>query len=169
MPPRPRRSKDWPDNYFGGRWGPPYALLQGSLQPAGSSVKPARPDFGPGARPVIARGMLAWAAGGGAARASRPRPGLLRHTRRPPGRRPKEPGRGWGAHVTSSLTAASFGGTTGGPDFFVALAQHPEWGTGHTVFAEVVEGDMVRAHKKSRHSNRTAGRVAAPRRRGAAF
>ena len=28
-------SLDWPDNYFGGRWGPPYALLQGSLRPAG--------------------------------------------------------------------------------------------------------------------------------------
>ena len=87
-------SLDWPDNYFGGRWGPPYALLQGSLRPQGTRVKPASPDLGQVARPVIRRGMLAWAAGGG------------------------------------------------GPDFFIALAQHPEWGNGHTVFAEAFPEDM---------------------------
>ena len=31
----------------------------------------------------------------------------------------------------------------GGPDFFIALAEHPEWGNGHTVFAEVVAEDMA--------------------------
>ena len=88
-------SPDWPDNYFGGRWGPPYALLQGSLRPRASIVRPAAPDSAQGAKPVIRRGMVAWAGGGG------------------------------------------------GPDFFVALAQHPEWGNGHTVWAEVVPGDMA--------------------------
>ena len=88
-------STAWPDNYFGGRWGPPYALLQGSLQPTGSAIKPGSPDSGAGARPVIARGMCAWAAGGG------------------------------------------------GPEFFIALAEHPEWGNGHTVFAEVLPSDMA--------------------------
>mmetsp|Transcript_21353 Transcript_21353/g.59673 ORF Transcript_21353/g.59673 Transcript_21353/m.59673 type:complete len:227 (+) Transcript_21353:583-1263(+) len=29
----------WPDNYFGGRWGPPYALLQGSLNPDDGKAK----------------------------------------------------------------------------------------------------------------------------------
>ena len=88
-------STSWPDNYFGGRWGPPYALLQGSLQPTGSALKPSSPDSGAGARPVIARGMCAWAAGGG------------------------------------------------GPEFFIALAEHPEWAHGHTVFAEVLPSDMA--------------------------
>ena len=58
-------SLDWPDNYFGGRWGPPYALLQGSLRPRNTRVRPASGDVGPGAKPVIRRGMLAWAGGGG--------------------------------------------------------------------------------------------------------
>jgi cyclophilin family peptidyl-prolyl cis-trans isomerase len=71
-----------------------YALLQGSLRPSGTRVPPASADLGQAARPVIRRGMLAWAAGGG------------------------------------------------GPDFFIALAQHPEWGNGHTVFAEVFPEDM---------------------------
>ena len=88
-------STSWPDNYFGGRWGPPYALLQGSLQPTGSALKPSSPDSGAGARPVIARGMCAWAAGGG------------------------------------------------GPEFFIALAEHPEWANGHTVFADVLSSDMA--------------------------
>ena len=88
-------SLDWPDNYFGGRWGPPYALLQGSLRPTGTRVRPSAPDSGPGAKPVIRRGYVAWAGGGG------------------------------------------------GPDFFIALAQHPEWGNGHTVWAEVLPGDMA--------------------------
>ena len=29
-------SLDWPDNYHGGRWGPPYALLQGGLSARGA-------------------------------------------------------------------------------------------------------------------------------------
>ena len=33
--------------------------------------------------------------------------------------------------------------SSGGPDFFIALAQHPEWGNGHTVWAEVVGDDMA--------------------------
>lgn len=88
-------SLEWPDNYFGGRWGPPYALLQGSLHPQGSKVRPSAADFAQGARPVIRRGFVAWAGG------------------------------------------------RGGPDFFIALAQHPEWGNGHTVFAEVFPEDMA--------------------------
>ena len=31
----------------------------------------------------------------------------------------------------------------GGPDFFIALASHPEWGNGHTVWGEVLEQDMT--------------------------
>ena len=85
----------WPDNYFGGRWGPPYSLLQGSFAPEGSRLPPGEADRDTAARPVIQRGMLAWAAGGG------------------------------------------------GPDFFVALAQHPEWGHGHTVWATVLPEDMA--------------------------
>ena len=88
-------SPEWPDNYLGGRWGPPYALLQGSLRPRRTRTRPASPDSGQGAKPVIRRGMVAWAGGGG------------------------------------------------GPDFFIALAQHPEWGNGHTVWAEVLPGDMA--------------------------
>ncbi len=85
----------WPDTWDGGRWGPPYALLQGSLRPDTGAVPPAKPDNGPGAHPVIRRGMIAWAGGGG------------------------------------------------GPDFFIALAAHPEWGNGHTVWADVLEPDMA--------------------------
>lgn len=88
-------SLEWPDNYFGGRWGPPYALLQGSLRPTGTRVKASNADRSQQARPVIRRGMLAWAGG------------------------------------------------AGGPDFFIALAQHPEWGNGHTVFAEAFAEDMA--------------------------
>jgi len=95
-------SKEWPDSWNGGRWGPPYALLQGSFLP--SSVdggrdgplppKPAA-DQGGKARPIIRRGMLAWAGGGG------------------------------------------------GSDAFIALAEHPEWGHGHTVWGEVLAEDMA--------------------------
>ena len=31
----------------------------------------------------------------------------------------------------------------GGPEFFIALAEHPEWSTGHTVWASVVPEDMA--------------------------
>ena len=30
----------------------------------------------------------------------------------------------------------------GGPDFFIAVGGHPEWGNGHTVFGKVAERDM---------------------------
>lgn len=36
----------------------------------------------------------------------------------------------------------AWAGGKGGPHFFIALADHPEWGHGHTVFASVVEEDM---------------------------
>lgn len=88
-------SPDWPDSWQGGRWGPPYALLQGSLRPSGTRHAPPAADVGPGCKPVIRRGMVAWAGG------------------------------------------------RGGPDFFIALAQHPEWGNGHTVWAEVLPQDMA--------------------------
>ncbi len=87
----------WPDNYNGGRWGPPYALLQGSFMPDGFHAKArwkAEADRDSGAHPVIRRGMVAWAGG------------------------------------------------AGGPDFFIGLAKHPEWGTGHTVWGEVIGDDM---------------------------
>lgn len=95
-------SKEWPDSWNGGRWGPPYALLQGSFLPAAvdaghGGALPARPaaDQGQKARPLIRRGMLAWAGGGG------------------------------------------------GSDAFIALAEHPEWGHGHTVWGEVLAEDMA--------------------------
>ena len=90
-------SLDWPDNYLGGRWGPPYALLQGSLRPRGTRVRPSSADRGPGAKPIIRRGMVAWAGG------------------------------------------------QGGPDFFIALAQHPEWGNGHTVWADCLDMGVIDA------------------------
>ncbi|KAL1520138.1 hypothetical protein AB1Y20_023610 [Prymnesium parvum] len=83
-------SVEWPDNYEGGRWGPPYALLQGGLSARGAPQPQApRED-----NPVVRRGMVAWAGG------------------------------------------------SSGPAFFIALADHPEWGRGHTVFADVVSEDM---------------------------
>ena len=84
----------WPDTWAGGRWGPPYALLQGSLRPATASVTPPGPEAPQSCHPVIRRGMVAWAGG------------------------------------------------RGGPEFFIALAEHPEWGNSHTVWATVVPQDM---------------------------
>jgi len=102
-------SIDLPNSSFGGRWGPPYALMQGSVgpnnkpqnygrqtkqNPNGSDEKAnstpvlnARPGpkGSPSVHPSIKRGMVAWAGGGG------------------------------------------------GPHFFIALADHPEWGHAHTV------------------------------------
>jgi cyclophilin family peptidyl-prolyl cis-trans isomerase len=37
----------------------------------------------------------------------------------------------------------AWAGGRGGSDFFIALAQHPEWGNGHTVWAEVLPADMA--------------------------
>ncbi|KAJ1633952.1 hypothetical protein T492DRAFT_837221 [Pavlovales sp. CCMP2436] len=94
-------SKELPDSWSGGRWGPPYALMQGSFMPSRTDepgvALPAKPpaESGQRARPLIRRGMLAWAGGGG------------------------------------------------GGDAFIALAEHPEWGHGHTVWGEVVAEDMA--------------------------
>lgn len=93
-------SRELPDSWSGGRWGPPYALMQGSFMPTKpddpQGTLPAKPpaELSQKARPLIRRGMLAWAGGGG------------------------------------------------GPDGFIALAEHPEWGHGHTVWGEVVADDM---------------------------
>ena len=86
----------YPDRYFdGGRWGPPYALVQGQLvfpqtNPNEQNVRvpPAEPHH-----PRIERGMVAWAGG------------------------------------------------AGGPHFFIALRDHPEWGHEHTVFGRVIVED----------------------------
>lgn len=85
-------SPAYPDRWFdGGRWGPPYALLQGKFE-NGNDLNPnAAPE---NHRPIIRRGMVAWAGG------------------------------------------------NGGPHFFIALADHPEWQHDHTVWARVVEEDM---------------------------
>mmetsp|Transcript_12460 Transcript_12460/g.26370 ORF Transcript_12460/g.26370 Transcript_12460/m.26370 type:complete len:280 (+) Transcript_12460:110-949(+) len=84
-------SEDYPDQFFdGGRWGPPYALVQGGLISDGSISPPPAEEY----NPIIERGMVAWAGG------------------------------------------------KGGPHFFIALAQHPEWGHGHTVWANVIPDDM---------------------------
>lgn len=53
------------------------------------------PDTSSRAQPIIRRGMIAWAGGGG------------------------------------------------GSDAFIALAHHPEWGHGHTVWGEVLAEDMA--------------------------
>ena len=98
-------SLDWPDNYHGGRWGPPYALLQGGLSARGARGPNApREDD-----PVVRRGMVAWAGG------------------------------------------------ASGPAFFIALADHPEWGRGHTVFADVVGEDMAVVEKIVALPSRTGG------------
>lgn len=101
-------SPEWPDTYEGGRWGPPYALLQGGLYAQGAPTpKAPREDD-----PVVRRGMVAWAGG------------------------------------------------SSGPAFFIALADHPEWGRGHTVFADVVSADMsVVEHIVKQPSTTTSGRI----------
>ena len=86
-------SPDYPDTWFdGGRWGPPYALLQGQFQ-KGEHIRNASPE---NHRPIIERGMVAWAGG------------------------------------------------MGGPHFFIALADHPEWQHDHTVWAKVLDKDMLK-------------------------
>lgn len=105
-------SEQLKDSSFGGRWGPPYALLQGSMGPSGpkAAIKPPPKDRPPSAHPQLRRGMVAWAGGGG------------------------------------------------GPHFFIALADHPEWGTAHTVFGNVLPEDMegavsrIMARPKTRNS-----------------
>jgi len=83
-------SPEYPDRWDnGGRWGPPYALVQGGF--VNSKISHVEREAN---RPVpLERGMVAWAG---------PR----------------------GIH------------------FFVALADHPEWGNEHTVWGKVVEEDM---------------------------
>lgn len=84
-------SNDYPDRYFdGGRWGPPYALVQGGF--VNSKFNKVQQD---NHRPkILQRGMVAWAGG-------------------------------------SSI------------HFFVALADHPEWGDFHTVWGHVLPEDMT--------------------------
>mmetsp|Transcript_43106 Transcript_43106/g.87153 ORF Transcript_43106/g.87153 Transcript_43106/m.87153 type:complete len:319 (-) Transcript_43106:231-1187(-) len=56
-----------PDSsYTGGRWGPPYALLQGAFAPNGPKavLHPPKADQGPLAHPLLTRGAIAWAGGG---------------------------------------------------------------------------------------------------------
>ncbi|KAL7546685.1 hypothetical protein ACHAWF_010012 [Thalassiosira exigua] len=82
-------SEDYPDRWDnGGRWGPPYALVQGGF-PNRKVTHVEREEH----RPPVERGMVAWAG---------PR----------------------------------------GTHFFVALADHPEWGHEHTVWGRVLEEDM---------------------------
>lgn len=68
--------------------GPPYAVLQGTLDAQHISFKKVSKEYAPAVR----RGTVGW--------------------------------------------------VDGGPDFFISLADHPEWPRKHTVFATVVEGDM---------------------------
>ena len=59
-------SPDLPDSSYGGRWGPPYALLQGALRSVGApSLKPPDAEAAEGAHPPLARGHVAWAGGNG--------------------------------------------------------------------------------------------------------
>mmetsp|Transcript_5165 Transcript_5165/g.11196 ORF Transcript_5165/g.11196 Transcript_5165/m.11196 type:complete len:260 (-) Transcript_5165:546-1325(-) len=82
-------STDYPDRWDnGGRWGPPYALVQGGF-PNRVYEHVEREAH----RPPVRRGSVAWA----------------------------------GAR---------------GVHFFVALADHPEWGHEHTVWGRVEEEDM---------------------------
>ena len=41
----------------------------------------------------------------------------------------------------------AWAGGASGPAFFIALADHPEWGRGHTVFADVVMEDLAVAER----------------------
>ena len=55
-----------PDSSFGGRWGPPYALLQGTFGGfEATNLSAAAADTNAEARPVLKRGDVAWAGGGG--------------------------------------------------------------------------------------------------------
>ena len=53
-------SPDWPDTYENGRWGPPYALLQGGLSAPHGYPQPSAPRED---NPVVRRGHVAWAGG----------------------------------------------------------------------------------------------------------
>jgi hypothetical protein len=83
-------SSDYPDRYFdGGRWGPPYALVQGGF--VNSKLNDiVREDHRPS---LLKRGNVAWAGDKGL-------------------------------------------------HFFMALADHPEWGNAHTVWGQVFPEDM---------------------------
>jgi hypothetical protein len=94
-------SPDRPDRWFdGGRWGPPYALIQGKFTSPVNNAENAKAEEH---RPIIERGMVAWAGG------------------------------------------------KGGPHFFIALADHPEWGHGHTVWATVLKEDMALVDALMKH------------------
>ena len=47
-----------------------------------------------------------------------------------------------GAHPPLARGHVAWAGEEGGPDFFICTAEHPEWGLGHSVFAEVLPTDM---------------------------
>ena len=83
-------SPEYPDRYFnGGRWGPPYALVQGGF--VNERLKHIeRENHKPN---PLKRGMVAWAGDKGI-------------------------------------------------HFFMALADHPEWGKAHTVWGQVHDEDM---------------------------
>ncbi|CAJ1951170.1 unnamed protein product [Cylindrotheca closterium] len=84
-------SPEYPDRYFnGGRWGPPYALVQGGFVNH-RLVHIERENHKPN---PVKRGMVAWAGDKGI-------------------------------------------------HFFMALADHPEWGNAHTVWGQVHEKDMA--------------------------
>eukprot|EP00980_Cylindrotheca_fusiformis_P013008 scaffold3248_cov112-Cylindrotheca_fusiformis.AAC.9 len=84
-------SANYPDRYYdGGRWGPPYALVQGGFVNSKISDM-VREDHRPA---VVKRGDVAWAGD-------------------------------QGLH------------------FFMALADHPEWGTTHTVWGHVFSEDQA--------------------------
>lgn len=83
-------SSEYPDRWHnGGRWGPPYALIQGAFDSLGYLPNAMAEDH----RPEIKRSHVAWAGG------------------------------------------------KGGPHFFIALADHPEWKHSHTVFGRVENDD----------------------------
>lgn len=59
-------SEEYPDRYFnGGRWGPPYALVQGGLILSNDDTNTILPPPAESHNPVIERGMVAWAGGKG--------------------------------------------------------------------------------------------------------
>mmetsp|Transcript_64757 Transcript_64757/g.204469 ORF Transcript_64757/g.204469 Transcript_64757/m.204469 type:complete len:155 (+) Transcript_64757:636-1100(+) len=39
--------------------------------------------------------------------------------------------------------SVAWAGGAAGPDFFIATADHPEWGTGHTVWGEVADEESM--------------------------
>ena len=152
-------SLEWPDTYSGGRWGPPYALLQGGLSAQGAHRSMVQnPGFatadaatqrsleahplaqgcplGPRgeASPLGCRSERTAAALWCLAQSRQISHCLWQSRPQPRASREDNP-------VVRRGMVAWAGGACG-PAFFVALADHPEWGRGHTVFADVVGEDM---------------------------